>query len=113
MITMDKVLDEISAKMLELDEVGIETRTVNKVKKRIAFLRTVARYLESDPSDDFLSKEIERLANRINLIHIEFAKYIPTKYFEKDKDRLKYYLDENDVPRLRLQLSALRFIANK
>ena len=112
MLDINKVTQEISNCLSSMDNDGLTKGQISKVKNRINFLKIVIRYLESGPSTEFLKKEISRLTNRIQLINDQFADYLPTQYFEKEKDKLKHYLKECGVPKLKIQLKALRFIYN-
>jgi len=70
------------------------------------------RYLESDPSNDFVLKEIQRVNGRIQKLYDGFAHWEPGQTFDNDRKKLAFYLKECDVPKLRLQLRALRFISD-
>lgn len=105
-------MQEISTLRQELDNGGLKPRQISAKKDRIELLKMVISYLESGPADDFLKKEIERLINKINLIHADFEKWVPSKYYVKDKDKLNDYLKMQGIPKIRTQLSALRYIAD-
>lgn len=94
MIEAKNITNEISALSLHLDN---NAGDMNK----------------SDPSEQFISDEIKRLNKRRQIINDSFLAWIPSKYFEKEKDKLKYYEKENDVPKLKIQIKALIFILDK
>jgi hypothetical protein len=74
-------------------------------KKRVQFLNVAKMYIETCPDEYFISKEIRRLENRINLL----SKDAPDK---KWKEAFKKYEKEMGIVELRQQLKALRFIKN-
>lgn len=112
MIDPKKVLQEISDKMTELEHTDTKGK-ITKVKNRIEFLRMVFRYLESTPNDEFLKAEIDRIQNRILLIKQGYKKWIPNKYFVKEKEKFDEYLKEMGQPKLQQQYSAIRFILDE
>lgn len=115
MITISKLTEELSKKMLQLenDGSGMKKMDRTKIANRITFLRTTISYLEQDNREVFLESELERLNTRIQLINDDYSDWIPTRYFEKEKDKLKEYLKVTGVPKLKNQVRALRFILDK
>src|ERR1700721_1062937 len=110
MIEINKVTGEISALRRDLYRAAATKYEKNKIKKKIQFLTTIVRYLETFPSEEFIKTEISRLNKRVSMVKDQFKDYVRSKYFEKEKDKLKAYLKECGVPKLKLQLKALRFI---
>lgn len=115
MITINKLTEELSTLMLRLDNDGPKMKKMERTKmaNRITFLRQTITYLEQDNRQEFLEKELNRLNNRVQLINDGYADWIPAKWFEKEKDKLKEYLKEMGVPKLKTQIKALRFILDK
>jgi hypothetical protein len=115
MIPINKLTQEVSTLMLRLDNDGLKMKKMerSKITNRITFLRTTITYLEQDNREDFLSSELDRLNKRVQLINDGYADWIPSKYYEKEKDQLKDYLKEMGIPKLKAQIKALRFILNK
>lgn len=115
MIEITKIGREISELSLRLDNESKDMKRTekNKVNKKIQFLRHVMAYLNSFPSEQFVTSEISRLSKRRQLIADSYSAWIPSKYFEKDKDKLKEYEKENGIPKLKIQLKALKFILDK
>lgn len=116
MIELSKVIDQISAKRLALDETGIKKGQVTKLKGQISFLTIVAHYLRTFPTDEFVNSELNRLNKRVKLIEADFEKWIPNKQYPENTkgDRKKFsdYQKEMGVPKIKLQTRALRFISN-
>ena len=89
-----------------------DPKVKKKLKLRIPFLRMCVMYVESNPSDDFINSEIERINNRIEKISdgFEYWKTLPREKEVGDKKLLTFYYKEMGVPKLRRQLQALRFL---
>lgn len=115
MITINKLTEEVSTLRLLLDNDGQKMKKMERTKtaNRITFLMTTITYLEQDNREEFLLKELERLNKRSQLIHDGYSDWVPNKYFVKEKDKLAEYLKMMDIPKLKTQIKALRFILNK
>lgn len=115
MVTINKLTEEVSALMLRLYNDGLKMKKMerSKITNRITFLRTTITYLEQDNREQFLEAELKRLNNRVQLINNDYEHWIPSKYYVKENEKLKDYLKETGVPKLKLQIRALRFILNK
>ncbi len=83
-------------------------RKESSAKKRLEFLNLVKMYIETQPDEYFVAKEIQRIENRITLMLNQFDK---SKY-KDPKEALKKYEKDSGIPELRKQLKALRFIKN-
>lgn len=112
MISINKVVDAISDKRLQLDGDGLKTGQINKLKGQIAFLTTASHYLRTFPTDDFVKSELKRLANRIKLIEDDFGKWIPNKQYPNERKKFSEYQKQMDVPKIKMQIRALKFISN-
>jgi hypothetical protein len=67
MKTIASIKKEISDIGHQIQSTGMKKAAENRLRKRIAYLRTVILYLETNPSPSFLKQEIERVENKINL----------------------------------------------
>ena len=82
-----------------------------KQKNRAKFLSTCIQYLESEPSEAFVKKEIGRIETRIAEIMRMKINWTTDKRFEsKEKAELSYRLHYG-VPQLEVQLNTLKFLA--
>lgn len=115
MLELNKVVDEISRLEKSLSDRSSELTRAQEKKEmsKINFLRLVCTYLKTFPSEEFVEAEIKKLNNRRNMINKNFDSWIPTQYFEKEKDKLKEYDKQMGVPKIKAQLRALKFINNK
>ncbi|MES2287409.1 MAG: hypothetical protein V4547_17075 [Bacteroidota bacterium] len=87
--------------------------TVKRNRKKIEEYTLYLRYAETNPSEDYLKKEIDRITNRIN----KFTElYKPLDETAHDKKKCaahkKDYEKEMGIPKLRKQLSTICFISN-
>lgn len=115
MVEINKVVDEISrlSDNLSRDSHKMKRSEEKRELTKINFLRHVASYLNSFPSEEFIDSEIKRLEDREALINKQYPVWIPSKYFATDKEKLKEYKKEMGVPKIKVQLRALKFIINK
>lgn len=61
-------------------------------------------YLMSEPSEEFVNKEIARVENRLRLIDEDFVNWKPDKVFRDATHRRSSYDDMHDVPKLKKEL---------
>lgn len=84
---------------------------VNRMKKRIAWLKEIKMYLETQPTAAFIKKECERLENSISLRMMYFvldgAESLPKTTITKLK---RDHEKKHDIPKLRQQVKTMRFI---
>lgn len=113
MIDINKVVAEISSKRLQLDGDGLKKGQITKLKGQISFLTTVAQYLRTLPTEEFIKAELSRLKKRIKLIEADFEKWIPNKQYPNDRKKFSEYQKTMDVPKIKLQMRALVFISNE
>jgi len=86
--------------------------TIKRNKKKIEEYVLYMRYAETNPTKDYLEKEIDRITNRINKFS-ELYKPLDVERFDKKTctTHKKAYEKEMGIPKLRKQLSALCFIS--
>lgn len=87
---------------------GLTPRQESSKRTRLQFLNHIVLYLESNPDEIFLNREIGRLENRVKLIYDQFPDV--GGWMEADKDRRREYEKINDIPKIRRQLRVLRFL---
>jgi hypothetical protein len=86
-------------------------RAKKEATKEIEFYKTCILYLESNPSEDFLNKQLSSVGSRITSIDREFD---VAKSFAKNKEhflktKTKFYKDR-DIDKLKTQINYLNFI---
>jgi hypothetical protein len=87
---------------------GLTERQEASKRKRLEFLNHIELYLEQNPDELYLGREIGRIENRLKLIYDQFPDV--GGWMEADKDRRKEYEKINDIPHLKRQLRVLRFL---
>lgn len=106
MRTLLDVKNEMSEILAKCKEEGIKRSQKTRMRKRMAFLRTIQLYIETCPDELFIAQEIHRIENRINLICNQFD----SSQYKDPKPAQKQFEKEMGVETLRLQLRVLRFI---
>lgn len=109
MKAIEYLQDELT-ELLNTNQDDFTKPQLNRIKKRIQFVRTCVMYLESNPSEDFLNKEASRLKARIGLIADSFKDY--SRPAGVRGSIRKYYDKEMGVPLLNIQLRTIKFILN-
>jgi hypothetical protein len=111
MKTIADIQREIADIKHEIENTEMKKAAENKLRKRIAYLRTCVLYLETNPSPSFLKEEITKLETKITLRMANFsitdAEAKPKTYLGKIK---KAYEKQFDVPKLREQIKTMRFL---
>lgn len=95
-------------------------KVLNKVMKRLDCEKMVAAYLETNPTEDFILKEQERLINRVSQIDLCIARMIEADKGKKSdipaeviKKKRVAYEKEQGIPKLREQQKCIKFILGK
>ncbi len=127
MKTLSAINEEI--KSLESEAAGIKvdlnsgkkmlTAESNRLKKRftaigkrVSFLRMCARYLETQPSTEFLQKEENRLKTRLELIDGEFKKKFGSVFYKVSKEDKKEFYKAWDTTTIKSHLKNIQFLIN-
>lgn len=79
---------------------------------RIPILNECLMYLETNPSEEFVASEIERIEKKINNRMLDFA--LPEdKVSKKEYSTLRTaHENKHEIPRLRTQVKMLRYLLN-
>lgn len=110
-----KTLEELKKELSELlvtDTRDWKNLQINRFKKRVQFLKLCISYMESEPTPEFLKKEVSRLKKRSELIEDSFPQYTPPKQFDNQKKLKSFYYKEMGIPKINQQLKTLRFLIN-
>lgn len=82
-----------------------------RLRKRIQFLNTCILYMETNPDQEFVSAQIKMVEGKINRRMEGFNEDDYKEWAKKDVAKVrKAYEKEYDIPKLRSQVSAMRFI---
>jgi len=86
---------------------------IKRDKSRQSFLKTCLLYIKTEPNEDYLKKEVDRISNRINLL---MTNYTPLDDERCTKSQIsthkKNYEKEMGVPKIRTQLTTINFLLN-
>jgi len=105
MRTLYDIKTEIALRTDEADHADTKAKRTRAVN-RVVYLRMIEKYLEGDPSEFFILKEIQRIENKI----LKLMEGFNPEHYKDATEPLKKYQKEMGIPQLRLQLKALRFI---
>jgi len=72
-------------------------------RKRLEFLNIAKMYIESQPDEYFVAKEIFRIENRITLLLNQFDK----SQYQDPKEALKKYEKDVGIPELHKKLTTI------
>lgn len=118
MKTLKSIQKEISDIISEIKEADRhydkKSATLSKrLRAKLSKLKYFKMYLETNPSDDYCKKEIERIENRINKIEQLYELPENPERFTRGQLSLmkKDYEKQWDVPKLKKQLMTLYYIS--
>lgn len=90
-----------------------EENAIKVLKDRMAFAKNCLLYIQTNPSEEFLAKEIDRISNRVNMLMKSYVALNETKNSVGDcLKHKKDYEKEMGIPHLRKRLSTLNFLNN-
>jgi hypothetical protein len=109
-----QIKEEMNNIQVELSTGKHESQTlINRIKKKYQFLGLCKWYIESNPTEEFIGKEKERLVNKISLIN---DGYIPNERLiahglikQEAEERKDYHLIMN-TKKFKEQLKAINFL---
>ncbi len=95
------------------DEMIMTKPELAKAQKRVQFLNLCVNYLKTDPKEDFILKEINRIETRLQLINDQYKEWLPIEQYEDSKQRFAAYLSLNKTKDLKEQLKTLHYLLNQ
>jgi hypothetical protein len=98
--------------ILHTDTHGMKKYALNKMRKRLEFLELVKKYLESEPTQEFVAKEKARISHLVTTIVDGYGAW---QAWNKDKgetykEQRDYYEKEMELKKYKTQFKALDFI---
>lgn len=105
MLTLNDVKAEMQTVLAIKEKKDVEKKELNRARKRMRELNLFKQYLETNPDEHFIRKEIGRVSNRIELLTPAAAIWM--KWDTKKKTE---YSKENGITHLKEQLKALKYI---
>jgi hypothetical protein len=113
MKTITSIKKEMDSLQVELSTKDLKKTQISKIKKRHAFLKLCVAYINSNPTNEFLHSEKERLNNKINLIH---AGYVPDQrlinagFVKEEKKEHKDYNKIMSLDKFKEQLRSINYL---
>lgn len=89
---------------------------IKRMYKKLDLLRIMEKYLETSPTSEFIDQELGRLEAIITAKSLEFQRVSEEREYEKlakkEVSKLKKkHEDMYEIPKYRIQVKALRFLA--
>ena len=106
MKTRKQVVDDIESLM----KIGKETRDTSeksRIRKRLQFLRPIAMYMESNPTEESVSRQLNECVKRIDAIHKEFDQRYPSYCNAGTK---REFMKGKGLPELTKQVKVLQYL---
>jgi len=90
-----------------------EENALKVLMDRMSFAKNCLLYIQTNPSEEFLTKERDRINNRVDMLMKSYVGLNETKNsVSKCLKHKKDYEKEMGIPHLRKQLSTLNFLLN-
>jgi hypothetical protein len=118
MKTVKELKEEIVGIKYQIENEPMKPATQKRLRKRIPFLNTCIMYVETNPSRDFIKKQLDDCEAKINLRMAQFPldEYMSMEPpMDKPSVRKLRTAHEKkyEIPHLRDQVRALRFLLKK
>ena len=103
-------IDEIlSIDRVLLSEEDGGPKKLKAARKRLKYLEYIKAYLSTNPSEEFVRSEIDRITSLVKAIDDRFVN-VGFKTLVAEKKARKEFLKDYGVPKMNEQLKTLRFI---
>ncbi len=106
MKTKQQVLDDIDTLM----RIGTQTRDLsekNSIRKRLQFLRPIAIYMESHPTQKSIESQLRQCIKRIEAVENDFDSTFPAGCDSKTKSE---FMKGKGLPELKKQTKVLQYL---
>lgn len=112
-----KTKQEVSKEISELEAKGANKKLFKPSEytalcSRVAFLRSVSNYLESEPRQEFVEKQLQDLQNKVKLIGEGFQEFLDCRPKDnKDNKQIKAeYNSQMGLNHINKQIKILNYI---
>jgi BMFP domain-containing protein YqiC len=105
-----KTLNQVREEIDRLMKVGANTRDrseKNSIRKRLQFLRPVAMYMETNPTEESVSRQLNECVKKMDVIQKEFDHTYPSYCDTKTKSE---FMKGKDLPELKKQVKVLQYL---
>lgn len=111
MITIKSLKTEKEKVVDEIKNGDLKKVKENRLRKRIAYLDTCIKYLETHPDESYMKLEIGKLETKMNFRMECFKPLNELMLSKKDLSKMKKAHEKQyEIPKLREQIKTLRFI---
>ena len=107
-----KTIEEINKEIQDLLDdykLALTTAEENRIKGKIADLRLIAIYLSTNPREEYVKAEAEKLDKEINTLCQRFGEWQQARPFSSS---YREYESQAHIPHKRAQLKRLKYILN-
>ena len=108
----DDVSREINIIIKEAKKRGeLSTKKRNDLTKRLDFLKTILLYLNTNPSEELINKEIAKLNKKLEILELRYTTWISENPEARGLKNPRPAFDTAfEIPRIKNQLKTLNYI---
>jgi BMFP domain-containing protein YqiC len=106
MKTRQQVVDDIEILM----KIGKETRDTSeksRIRKRLQFLRPIAMYMESNPTEQSVKSQLQNCIKRVEVVERDFDSAFPAGCDTRTKSE---FMKGKGLPELKKQVKVLQYL---
>ncbi|MDD4971930.1 MAG: hypothetical protein PHT07_21090 [Paludibacter sp.] len=111
-----KTAQQLKVKILQLTSEAQHKETQQKrvkaIKKRLTFLRFCLKYIETNPSEECLKRQLNECEHQIAVYDSRFSDF-EARQVKELKNVRQYYDGINGIPKLKEQIRTVNFILSK
>lgn len=113
LITTKEIKQSIDRMIDDRNRIERDQKEYKAAQKRIKFLRTCLRYIESEPRYEFVEKELTTMNKRVDAIDAGYGNWLSCQPDGKYKNMLSGYRKEMGRASAITQIKTLKYILNK
>lgn len=106
MKTRQQITDEINW-LMETGSKSRNDKEKNSIRKRLRFLRPIAMYMEHDPTEASVSRQLNECMKRMDVIQKEFDHAYPSYCDTRTKSE---FMKGKGLPELKKQVKVLQYL---
>ena len=106
MKTKQQVKEEIDW-LMEEGSKSLSDKEKNSIRKRLQFLRPVAMYMETDPTEESVSRQLNECLKKMDAIQKEFDHMYPSYCDNRTKSE---FMKGKGLPELKKQVKVLQYL---
>ena len=106
MKTIQQITDEINW-LMETGSKSRNDKEKNSIRKKLQFLRPVAMYMETDPTEESVSRQLNECIGKMLVIQKEFDHTYPSYCDTRTKSE---FMKGKGLPELKKQVKVLQYL---